>query len=97
MSKMLKTLESALIAGHKQKNNLLQCLVRIRTFLIDFMVTLQEQALYESNKPSSHGSSLSDELGSLIELLMTQLHHSDLHKCLMNMGHMIRVWLQLPK
>ena len=57
------------------------------------MVSVQEHALYESNKPSSHGSSLSDELGSLIELVTTQLHHTDLHKCLMNMGHMIRVWL----
>lgn len=57
------------------------------------MVGLQEQALYESNKPSSHESSLSDELGSLIELVTSQVTYSDLHKCLMNMGHMIRVWL----
>ena len=57
------------------------------------MVSVQEQALYESNKPSSHASSLSDELGSLIELVTSQLQYCDLHKCLMNMGHMIRVWL----
>jgi len=45
----------------------------MRSFLIDLMVSIQEQALYESNKPSSHASSLSDELGSLIELVTTQL------------------------
>ena len=62
------------------------------------MVAMQEQALYESNKPSSNASSISDELGSLIELLSAQTHYaSDLHKCLMNMGHMIRVWLHMPQ
>ena len=61
------------------------------------MVSMQDQALYESNKPSSHASSLSDELGSLIELVTTQLYQTDLHKSLINMGHMIRVWLQLPR
>ena len=71
----------------------LAVLENIRIFLIDFMVSVQEHALYESNRPSSHASSLSDELGSLIELVTTQLHNTDLQKCLMNMGHMIRVWL----
>ena len=75
----------------------MQAMIKIRTLLVEFMVTLQEQALYESNKPSSHASSLSDELGSLIELVTSQLQYCDLNKCLMNMGHMIRVWLQLPK
>ena len=71
----------------------MQAMARVRTLLIDFMVAVQEQALYESNKPSSHASSLSDELGSLIELVTSQLQFCDLNKCLMNMGHMIRVWL----
>ena len=68
MSQMLQALHQALTA---QPSLILQTLERIRTFLIDFMVTVQEQALYESNKPSSHASSLSDELGSLIELVTT--------------------------
>ena len=49
----------------------LPVLENIRIFLIDFMVSVQEHALYESNRPSSHASSLSDELGSLIELVTT--------------------------
>ena len=76
---------------------LITIVASIRSLFVDFMVSMQEQALYESNKPSSHASSLSDELGSLIELVTTQVHCADLHKCLMNMGHMIRVWLQLPR
>ena len=53
------------------KARILESLIKMRSFLIDLMVSIQEQALYESNKPSSHASSLSDELGSLIELVTT--------------------------
>lgn len=53
------------------KARVLESLIKMRSFLIDLMVSIQEQALYESNKPSSHASSLSDELGSLIELVTT--------------------------
>ena len=36
------------------------------------MLSLQETAMYESNKPSSTGSgTLTDELGSLLELALS--------------------------
>lgn len=68
---LLSSLQGAVSVSVKDNTEILECLVKIRTFLIDFMVNIQEQALYESNKPSSHASSLSDELGSLIELVTT--------------------------
>ncbi len=57
--------------SNDQRTIILDNLIKMRSFLIDLMVSIQEQALYESNKPSSHASSLSDELGSLIELVTT--------------------------
>jgi len=68
------------------------------------MVNLQEATLYESlidrqgksenKRISTIGSSLTDELGNLVELVTVE---PDLIHCLLMLGHMIRVWLTLPQ
>lgn len=72
--------------------------------MVDFMVNLQEVTLYESvvdrqgksenKRNSTLGSSLTDELGNLVELVTVE---PDLIQCLLMLGHMIRVWLELPQ
>ena len=72
--------------------------------MVDFIVNLQEATLYESlvdrqgksenKRNSTLGSSLTDELGNLVELVTVE---PDLIQCLLMLGHMIRVWLQLPQ
>lgn len=42
---------------------------------------------------SQGSSSSNDELGSLVELLVREF---DLVQCLLKVGHIIRVWLQVP-
>ena len=68
--------------------------MQLRANLIDFMVNLQEAALYESNKPSSIGSSFSDELGILVEIVTVE---PDLNTSLLKLAYKIRVWLLMPQ
>ena len=96
---------------------MLALVLDVRSLLVDFVVGLQDIALYESgggNGSSNHtntnnegrqaqrgphsnsmvSGSSSDEIGSLVELVTAE---QDLQSSLLKLGHLIRVWLALPK
>ena len=92
---LIQMLDTALQSSNDNSEELFNQIHSIRNTLVDFIINLSEAALYESNKPqSSTGSSFSDELGSLIEIVTNQPELTD---CLLKMAHIIRVLLKLPQ
>ena len=66
--------------------------VELRNIFVDFVIGIHEQALSE-NKGSASSSS-TDEIGSLVDLLAAEF---DVVQSLLKLGHIVRVWLQVPQ
>ena len=92
---LIQLIDEVALAASQNAEELIDQIHSVRNTLVDFVHNLQEAALYESNRPqSTAGSSLCDELGSLIEIVTNQ---PDLTNCLLKMAHIIRVLLGLPQ
>jgi hypothetical protein len=81
----------------------IQQIAQFKSILVDFVISQQDNTHYESafdrqksenKRQSTLGSTKTDELGNLVELVTVE---PDLIQCLLKMGHIIRVWLQLPQ
>ena len=49
--------------------------------------------MYESNKSNMVTTSSQEEIGSLVDLFVTEF---DIVSCLLKLGHIVRVWLTIP-
>lgn len=65
----------------------------MRGLLVDHLINVQEVSMYESNKSNMVTTSSQEEIGSLVDLFVTEF---DIVSCLLKLGHIVRVWLTIP-